>query len=399
VEQERLRVITSLGAAQTLAWGSSYYLPAILAEPIARDLGISSNWFFAAFSASLVISGLLGPGIGRQIDRVGGRQVLCGSNAVLAAGLALLGASASVWTMSAAWLLLGIGMGLGLYDAAFGALGRIYGSSARSSITGITLIAGFASTIGWPLSSLGLEMLGWRETCYAWAIAHIVIGLPLNLMLPSTEQTIRPERAVVKPHIPIDRTMVLLSFAFAAAWTVTSAMAAHLPRIVEAFGATPAQAVFAGMMIGPAQVAARVMEASLLNRFHPLVSTRLACITHPIGACVIGIFGGGAAAAFALLHGAGNGILTIARGTLPLAIFGSENYAYRLGLIGAPSRICQALAPLGFGLLIDTLGRSIVIVSAGLSLSAIIALMLLQSSAVKATDQSAKGGAARSVAR
>jgi predicted MFS family arabinose efflux permease len=399
VEQERLRVITSLGAAQTLAWGSSYYLPAILAEPIARDLGISSNWFFAAFSASLVISGLLGPGIGRQIDRVGGRQVLCGSNVVLAAGLALLGASASVWTMSAAWLLLGIGMGLGLYDAAFGALGRIYGSSARSSITGITLIAGFASTIGWPLSSLGLEMLGWRETCYAWAIAHIVIGLPLNLMLPSTEQTIRPERAVVKPHIPIDRTMVLLSFAFAAAWTVTSAMAAHLPRIVEAFGATPAQAVFAGMMIGPAQVAARVMEASLLNRFHPLVSTRLACITHPIGACVIGIFGGGAAAAFALLHGAGNGILTIARGTLPLAIFGSENYAYRLGLIGAPSRICQALAPLGFGLLIDTLGRSIVIVSAGLSLSAIVALMLLQSSAVKATDQSAKGGAARSVAR
>ena len=171
--------------------------------------------------------------------------------------------------------------------------------------------------------------------------------------------------------------MVLLSFAFAAAWTVTSAMAAHLPRIVEAFGATPAQAVFAGMMIGPAQVAARVMEASLLSRFHPLVSTRLACLTHPIGACVIGIFGGGAAAAFALLHGAGNGILTIARGTLPLAIFGSENYAYRLGLIGAPSRICQALAPLAFGLLIEPLGRGVVVVSAGLSLSALVALMLL----------------------
>jgi hypothetical protein len=139
--------------------------------------------------------------------------------------------------------------------------------------------------------------------------------------------------------------------------TVTSAMAAHLPRILEVFGATPAQAVFAGMMIGPAQVAARVLEASTLSRFHPLFSTRLACITHPIGACVIGIFGGGAAAAFALLHGAGNGILTIARGTLPLAIFGPENYAYRLGLIGAPSRICQALAPLGFGLLIEPIGR------------------------------------------
>ena len=327
MDRRRLGVIAALGTAQTLAWGSSYYLPAILADPIAHDLGISSNWFFAAFSGSLVISGLLGPRVGRQIDRVGGRQVLCISNLLLAGGLALLGASTSLWMMSGAWLLLGIGMGFGLYDAAFGALGRIYGSDARSAITGITLIAGFASTVGWPLSSLGLETIGWRETCYAWALAHIVIGLPLNLMLPKTERKVASEGPVVKPHIPIDRTMVLLSFAFAAAWTVTSAMAAHLPRIVEAFGATPAQAVFAGMMIGPAQVAARVMEASMMKRFHPLVSTRLACITRPIGACVIGIFGGGAAAAFALLHGAGNGILTIARGTLPLAIFGPENYA------------------------------------------------------------------------
>jgi hypothetical protein len=302
---------------------------------------------------------------------------------LLAGGLALLGASTSLPMMSAAWLLLGIGMGLGLYDAAFGALGRIYGSDARSAITGITLIAGFASTVGWPLSSLGLETIGWRETCYAWAVAHILIGLPLNLSLPRAETRRVPEGPVDKPHIPIDRTMVLLSFAFAAAWTVTSAMAAHLPRIVEAFGATPAQAVFAGMMIGPAQVAARIMEASLLNRFHPIVSTRLACITHPIGACVIGIFGGGAVAAFALLHGAGNGILTIARGTLPLAIFGPENYAYRLGLIGAPSRICQALAPLAFGLLIEPMGKLVVVVSASLSLSALLALMALQRAAVE----------------
>jgi predicted MFS family arabinose efflux permease len=377
VDRRRLGVIAALGTAQTLAWGSSYYLPAILADPIAHDLGISSNWFFAAFSGSLVISGLLGPRVGRQIDRVGGRKVLCLSNLILSSGLALLGMSTTVWAMLAAWLLLGIGMGLGLYDAAFGALGRIYGRDARSAITGITLIAGFASTVGWPLSSLGLQTIGWRETCYAWALAHMVIGLPLNLSLPRSETAQAAEGTASKPHIPIDRAMLLLSFAFAAAWTVTSAMAAHLPRIVEAFGATPAQAVFAGMMIGPAQVGARVMEASLLNPFHPLVSTRLACVTHPIGACVIGIFGGGAAAAFALLHGAGNGILTIARGTLPLSIFGPENYAYRLGLIGAPSRICQALAPLAFGLLIEPMGRMVVVVSAGLSLAALITLMAL----------------------
>jgi hypothetical protein len=378
VSYRQLPVIVALGTTQTLAWASSYYLPAILADPIARDLGISSNWFFAAFSASLAISGLLGPRVGRQIDLVGGRQVLCASNLILAAGLALLGASTSLWMLGSAWLLLGIGMGLGLYDAAFGALGRIYGVNARRAITGITLVAGFASTVGWPLSSLGLETIGWRGTCYGWAAAHIVIGLPLNLLfLPRTERAKRVEGPVVKPHIPIDRTMVLLSFVFAAAWTVTSAMAAHLPRIVEAFGATPAQAVFAGMMIGPAQVAARVLEVGLLSRFHPLLSTRLACVTHPIGCCVIGFFGGGAAAAFALFHGAGNGILTIARGTLPLAIFGSENYGYRLGLLGAPSRICQALAPLGFGLLIGPLGGKVLIVSSLLSMSALGALMLL----------------------
>jgi Major Facilitator Superfamily len=375
----QLRVVLSLGTTQTLAWASSYYLPAILADPIARDLGISSNWFFAAFSGSLVISGLLGPRVGRQIDRVGGRQVLSASNVILAGGLALLGASTSIWMMVAAWLLLGVGMGLGLYDAAFGALGRIYGDNARKAITGITLIAGFASTVGWPL---------WG-TCLAWAAAHMLIGLPLNMLfLPKTVPLRQTSGPVVKPHIPIDRTMILLSFAFAAAWTVTSAMAAHLPRIVEAFGATPAQAVFAGMMIGPAQVAARVLEASTLSRFHPLFSTRLACITHPIGACVIGIFGGGAAAAFTLLHGAGNGILTIARGTLPLAIFGPENYAYRLGLIGAPSRICQALAPLGFGLLIEPMGRGVVAVSSLLSLAALVALMLLPTNA-PATAESA----------
>src|SRR6267378_2440699 len=231
----QLPIILALGTTQTLAWASSYYLPAILADPIARDLGVSSNWVFAAFSASLVISAVLGPRVGRQIDLVGGRSVLSASNLTLAAGLALLGFSYSIPVMVVAWLLLGVGMGFGLYDAAFGALGRIYGEAARRSITGITLIAGFASTVGWPLTAWGLETIGWRNTCFAWALAQI----------------------------PIDRTMILLAFVFAAAWSVTGAMAAHMPRILEAAGATTLQAVAAGALIGPAQVFARIVEASL----------------------------------------------------------------------------------------------------------------------------------------
>ncbi len=279
----------------------------------------------------------------------------------------------------AAWLLLGIGMGCGLYDAAFGALGRIYGDTARRAITGITLMAGFASTIGWPLTALGLEHIGWRNTCFAWALAHMLIGLPLNLlMIPPVEGAKAAAAAGLKPHIPIDRTMALLAFAFAAAWSVTGAMAAHLPRILEATGATPLQAVAAGALIGPAQVAARIVEASFLSRFHPLVSTRLACITHPIGAAIVALVGGGAASAFAIFHGTGNGILTIARGTLPLSIFGPNNYAYRLGIIGAPARMAQAAAPLAFGVLIDVMGDKILMVSSALSLSALLALLLVR---------------------
>ncbi len=374
----QLPLILALGAAQTLAWASSVYLPAILADPIAHDLGVSANWIFGAYSGALVIAGLLGPRIGRQIDRVGGRPVLSISNLTLAGGLALLGFTHSIPMLMAAWLLLGIGMGYGLYDAAFGALGRIYGEGARGAITGITLIAGFASTVGWPLTAYGLAHIGWRETCFAWAAAHIVIGLPLNLLLPRIPDAPATVEKETKPHIPIDRTMVLLATAFALAWIVTSAMAAHFPRILEAAGATPVQAIAAGALIGPAQVFARLMEASLLKRYHPIVSARLACMTHPLGAAIVALAGGGAASVFAIFHGAGNGVITIARGTLPLAIFGPSNYAYRLGLIGAPARMAQAVAPLLFGFLIDAIGSRVLIVSSALSIAALGALLVLQ---------------------
>ena len=377
--RRQLPLIVALGTTQTLAWASSYYLPAILADPIARDLGVSPNWIFAAFSASLVISAILGPRVGRQIDLVGGRSVLSASNLTLAAGLALLGATYSIPVLVLAWLLLGVGMGLGLYDAAFAALGRIYGEAARRSITGITLIAGFASTVGWPLTAWGLETIGWRETCFAWAAAHILIGLPINLfMLPAVKGAKAAIAAAVKPHILIDRTMVLLAFTFAAAWSVTGAMAAHMPRILDAAGATTLQAVAAGALFGPAQVLARIIEASFLSRYHPLLSTRLACLTHPIGAAILALAGGGASSVFAIFFGLGNGILTIARGTLPLAIFGPQNYGYRLGIIGAPARMAQAAAPLVFGLLIDTMGSRVLIVSSALSLSALVALFMLR---------------------
>jgi len=375
----RLAVILMLGTAQTLGWASSFYLPAILGDRIAEDLGMSSTWFFAAFSAALVVSAMVGPRAGRTVDAVGGREVLAVSNVILAAGLAVLAFAHSQPMLWLAWLILGLGMGIGLYDTAFAALGRIYGLEARSAITGITLLAGFASTIGWPLTAWGASELGWRQTCLAWACAHIVLGLPLNLLLPKSSRAPVSSEDNGKRHIPIDRAMLVLGFAFAASWTVVTAMAVHLPRLLEAAGASTVQAVAAGALIGPSQVGARLLEAGLMKRFHPMVSARLSVALHPLGAALLGAFGAVAASGvFTVLHGAGSGILTIARGTVPLAMFGPENYGYRLGLLGAPSRIMMAAAPLLFGILIDLYGAGALIFSSALSIAAFAGLCSLR---------------------
>jgi len=374
----RLAVILVLGTTQTLAWASTYYLPAILADQIARELGMSSTWFFAAFSAALVISALVGPRAGRTVDAIGGREVLAASNVIIAIGLTVLGAAHSEPMLWIAWLILGLGMGIGLYDTAFAALGRIYGLEARSAITGITLVAGFASTVGWPLTAWGAGSFGWRETCFAWAAAHIALGLPLNLLLPKAVNLAALPEDSEKPRVPLDRPMIVLGLAFAASWMVVAAMAVHLPRLLEAAGATATQAVAAGALIGPSQVGARILEASLLKRFHPMISARLSVALHPIGASFVGLFGAGAAAApFTVLHGAGSGILTIARGTVPLAMFGAKDYGYRLGILGAPSRVAMAAAPLLFGVLIELYGAGVLLFSSLLSIAALMGLCML----------------------
>ncbi|MFT5174177.1 MAG: putative MFS family arabinose efflux permease [Gammaproteobacteria bacterium] len=367
--------VTVLGITQTLAWASSYYLPAILALPIARDTGIDNLQVFAAFSVSLLISAVLGPRVGRTIDAIGGREVLAVSNIAFAAGLVILAAATSAIGVWCAWLVLGFGMGLGLYDAGFATLGRIYGDKARSAITGITLIAGFASTIGWPLTAWGDSTIGWRATCLLWAAAHVLIALPMNrFLLPKLSTTVAEKQAAQNAKVPLDRNMLLLGFAFASAWMVTAAMAVHLPRILQASGASATEAIAAGMLIGPAQVGARIIEASWLSRFHPMVSLRLACFAHPLGAALLTVVGGAFPALFVILHGAGNGILTIARGTVPLAVFGPQNYGLRLGLLGAPARIAQAVAPLLFAWLIDRMGAGILLVTSGFLLAALISL-------------------------
>ena len=375
---KRSVVVGALGTAQTLAWGSSYYLPAILADPIAHGLGLSRTMFFGLFSGALLLSAVLGPTVGRAIDNHGGRGILALSNLVLAAGLVLLGVAQGFVTLALAWAVLGVGMAMGLYDPAFATLTGLYGRAARGPITGITLIAGFASTVGWPLSAFLDAQFGWRAACLIWAALHILIGLPLNrLLIPRAPPPARANE-VAGETLPAPRgAMAILAFVFAATWFVTGAMAAHLPRLLEIAGASATAAIAAAALVGPAQVAARLVEFGALRMVNPLVSARLAAVLHPIGAVILGLLGPGAITAFAVLHGAGNGLLTIAKGTVPLAIFGPVGYGLRSGILAAPARATQAASPLLFGLLMDHMGIGVLAISAGLSLSAFFALLIL----------------------
>jgi MFS family permease len=370
--------VTVIGTTQTLAWASSYYLPAVLADPIAAGLGVPKALFFGCFSASLLLQAALGPMIGRAIDRHGGRDVLVLSNLVLAAGLVWLALAQGPVGLAGAWVLLGIGMALGLYDSAFATLTALYGLEARAPITGITLIAGFASTVGWPLSALLDQNLGWRGACLGWAALNLFVCLPMNrLLIPRPAGLV--QSAAVEGAAPAPANgMVVLAFVFGAVGFFTGAMAAHLPRLFELAGASAAAAIAAAALMGPAQVAARLFEFGVLQRLHPLVSTRLALLMHPLGAAILGAFGGPAASVFALLHGAGNGLLTISRGTLPLALFGPAGYGRRTGIIVMPARVTAAAAPLLFGLLLDSMGTGALVISAGLGLAALAALALLR---------------------
>lgn len=387
--EKQTRVVLALGTAQTLGWGSTYYLPAILAAPMAAEFGVSTAWIYGAFSFAMLLTAFIGPSVGGHIDRFGGRNVLVLSSLVFAAGLALLGAASNLTLFFLAWLLIGAGMAIGLYEAAFATLAAIYGSNARRAITGITLLAGFASTICWPITAFVDAEWGWRATCFVWAGAHLLIGLPLNRLLiprrlgahiaaPAARPTSDATSVPPADERIFSRAMVLMAFAFAVTWITSTAMAAHLPGILEAAGASKAEAIAAAALVGPAQVAARFLEYSVLQRFHPLLSARLASITHPLGVALLLLFGGPLAYLFTLLHGAGNGVMTIAKGTLPLALFGPQGYGRRQGWLVAPARFGQAASPFVFAFLLERFGSHVLLFSSALCLAGFVAMLLLR---------------------
>ncbi|NUB44229.1 MFS transporter [Fertoebacter nigrum] len=348
-------LVAVLGIVQIFAWGSTYYLLAVLADPIVQDTGWSRLMVMGGFSLGLLAAGLAAMRIGRLIQQYGGRPVMAGAMLLLAIGLAVLGLSPGLAGYMLGWVLLGLGMGAGLYDAAFSTLGRIHGSHARKAITQLTLWGGFASTVCWPISALLVESLGWRGTCLAYAALHLLVTLPLCVYgIPRQASALSVNRPVAAKRAPQDARFWILALGLTAFSILSTIVSVHLLSLLQAQGLTIAAAVAVGAVIGPSQVGARVVEMLLGGRHHAVWTMLAATVLTGLG--IAGLNTALPPALLLAVYGAGNGIWSIARGAVPLALFGPDTYAIIMGRLATPALLAGAVAPLLGAAMIDGLG-------------------------------------------
>jgi predicted MFS family arabinose efflux permease len=385
VRQKRLRFAGQLGITQTVGYASSYYLPAVLANPIAEEFGISYQSVFLFAAAASIVAGLLGPLTGSLIDRFGGRLILPLGSIAFGLGLLLMASSTGILTFLLAWLVIGVGAAMGLYDAAFATVVEVFGDGARRIIAGITLIAGFASTIGWPITSALSQAGTWRDALVFWAVINLLVCLPLHVFLPGLNGQSRLERTKARvahqntqQQTRLPRFAVFLtSLLFLLGGFVQVVMGYHLPGLLAEVTLQSSLALLAAALLGPGQVLARLLQVLMPNFFSTKLVATLALVLHPIASVFLLVFGADAIFVFAFIHGMGSGFLTVAAGTLPLYLFGSKDYGKRQGYIMAASDLLLGFAPFAFGLLLVTYGAGSLMISSASSLLAFGILLWL----------------------
>jgi MFS family permease len=379
----RRAVIGVLGVGQVLVWGSSYYLPAVLAKPVADSTGWSLSWVIAGLSLGLLVSGLVSPAVGNLIERYGGRPVLMVGAVLMAAGLICLAAAPDLAVFILGWLVIGAAMGAGLYDPVFATVGRLYGKEARTVITSLTLIGGFSSTVCWPLSALLLAHLGWRGTCLGYAAVNLCVvlplyrfGLPAELRHPAAHATApasAPASApaaetadAASPPSPGSGLHQLLFWLLAVGMTLSSIIAAvmsvQLLAVLEQRGVPLAVAVGFGAIIGPCQVGARAIDLLAGQRTHPAWEGVLSAIFVTLGLELL-LTRQDAVVPALVLYGGGIGLRSIVRGTLPLALFGPAGYASLIGRLAFPMLVGQAAGPSIAAVLLEHFGGGGVLVA------------------------------------
>ncbi len=375
----RFRLGAVLGINQTLTWGMTFYLPAVIAAPVAAALGQSAFAVLGAFSWSLLVTGACAPRVGKWIDHHGGRGALLASIVIIAAGQAILALSHGLAVWYLGWTVIGIGMSMGLYDAAFATVGGLLGREAGPSITGITLVAGFASSVFWTLGAALIGILDWRGLLLAYAGLMLLVNLPMVWLLVPLAPPRPPQDAGASglPTSPAHRrAMLLLGAFFSVRWFITSAIAVHVLTLLQGVGLTAGEAVGVAALVGPGQVAGRILEYAIGPRVDVFIKARIAALLFPAGAALLLLGGPLAATGFALLYGMSNGVMTINRGTLPLALFGPQGYAQILGWLAVPVLLAQATAPTVTAPLVAALPALDVLLVCG-SAAAVAVLFLL----------------------
>lgn len=336
-----------LGAVQILTWGSSFYLLAILATPIVQDTGWSAFAVTGGISIALLTSALMAGSIGRAINRYGGRWVMSRGVICLSLGLFTLALAPTLPIYLAAWVIIGAAMAATLYEAAFSTLSQIFGGEARRAITALTLVGGFSATLCWPLSAALVEVWGWRGTCAAYGVLHLCITLPICLFgLPrSAARTPTDQDApTAKPMPWSDPRLLAIAVAGVCLVFIFSTIAVHLPPLLMASGYSLGQAAALGAVIGPSQVGARLIEMLGGGRHSPVTTMLTSTVLIALGLIALSL---SAPAALCLItYGAGLGLWTIARGTVPLALFGPTPYAATMARVALPVLTVSALAPL-----------------------------------------------------
>lgn len=366
-------VIVGLGLTQIIGWGTTYYALGALSPDIAMSTGWSKALIFGAFSAALLVSGLISRWAGRFIDRQGGRKLMMTGSALAAVGLGLIGLISHPAAYIAGWLVLGLAMRLMTYDAAFASLAQIAGPQSRRAISYLTLFGGLASTVFWPVSHYLSEAIGWQQALLVYAVLHLAVCLPVHaLVLKGARGEGHLEAGANDNAVPLTgpdrmKSMALFAAVIAINGLVFSAISAHVVPLFEGLGFAGASAVGMAALIGPSQVASRIGEILLGRR---LKATQLGLVAFgllPVALAIfaIGGFGWTAGLAFALLYGASNGLVTIAKGAVPLVLFGRKGYGEVLGVLAAPNLVLNAAAPLLFALLLDRTSPQTALMIAG----------------------------------
>jgi MFS family permease len=359
--QPQWQTIAILAVTQVISWGALYYAFAIVAADIQREFGWRAEIVFGAFSWCLLVSGLVSTPAGILLDRFGGRVMMGLGSLLCGAGFLLLAGAHSVQQYFAAWTVLGVAMALVLYEAAFATINREFGYGARKGISTLTLFGGLASTVFWPLTLKLNGMVGWRDTYLIYAALQLAVCLPLHALLaagkarPASASGAQQQRNYTLQEALRHPTFWLLAFSFASNSFIFSALSVHLIPLLQRFGHAVSTVVVMAALIGPMQVAGRIGEMALAGRTRPQMVGVVTFAALPVALLALLWFGGWlwAVAAFCVLYGLSNGILTIVRGTVPQVLFGRENYGAISGALAGPSQISKAAGPVAIAAIVE----------------------------------------------